>query len=65
MAGRGGSGAAVRERCCGTGAVEIVPVEGETCPPTTWQTSRRPHEVNELITATINRAKQHGYGAAA
>jgi hypothetical protein len=62
---RTGVTVSVRERFCGTGSVEIVPAEGETCPPTTWQTVRRPHEVNDLITATINRAKQHGYGAAA
>jgi hypothetical protein len=56
--------ASVKERVCGTGTIEIVPAD-ESCPSGFWQTVRRPAEVNELIVSTINRAKQHGYGAAA
>jgi hypothetical protein len=56
--------ASLKERLCGTGGIEIIPGD-ENCPPAVWQTVRRPLEVNELIVATINRAKQHGYGAAA
>jgi hypothetical protein len=52
-----------RERLCGTGSIEIIPGDDRT--PAIWQTVRRPLEVNELIVSTINRAKQHGYGAAA
>jgi len=54
----------VKERVCGTGTIEIVPAD-ESCPSAFWQTVHRPAEVNELIVSTINRAKQHGYGAAA
>jgi hypothetical protein len=59
-----------KERCCGTGSIEIVPggsngADDADCAPAVWQTIHRPAEVNELIVATINRAKQHGYGAAA
>jgi hypothetical protein len=54
----------VRERVCRTGTVEIIPAD-ESCAPAAWQTIRRPQEVNDLIDSTINRAKQHGYGAAA
>jgi hypothetical protein len=53
-----------KERLCATGSIEIVPGD-ESCPPAVWQTVARPAEVHELIVATINRAKQHGYGAAA
>jgi hypothetical protein len=56
--------ASLKERLCGTGGIEIIPGD-ESCPPAVWQTVARPAEVNELIVATINRAKQHGYGAAA
>jgi hypothetical protein len=54
----------LKERLCGTGSIEIVPAD-EQCPAGVWQTVRRPVEVNELIVATINKAKAHGYGAAA
>jgi hypothetical protein len=54
----------LRERLCATGSVEILPCD-ESRAPGVWQTIARPREVNELIVATINRAKQHGYGAAA
>lgn len=54
----------VKERVCGTGSVEIVPSD-EACPAGVWQTVRRPAEVNELIVSAMNKAKQHGYGAAA
>jgi hypothetical protein len=53
-----------KERLCGTGSIEIIP-GGEECESGVWQTIHRPLEVNELIVATINRAKLHGYGAAA
>lgn len=56
--------ASLKERLCATGSIEIVPGD-ESCAPALWQTIARPAEVNELIVATINRAKQHGYGAAA
>jgi hypothetical protein len=53
----------VKERLCATGSIEITP--GDEAQPATWQTIPRPLEVNELIIATINRAKQHGHIAAA
>jgi hypothetical protein len=55
--------ASLKERICGTGSIEIYP--GDEGAPAIWQTIHRPLEVNELIVSTINRAKQHGYGAAA
>lgn len=55
----------LKERLCGTGSIEIVPGGDEPFPSGVWQTVRRPVEVNELIVATINKAKAHGYGAAA
>jgi hypothetical protein len=54
----------VKERVCGTGSIEIVPSD-EQCATGVWQTVPRPIEVNEMIVSTINRAKAHGYGAAA
>jgi hypothetical protein len=54
----------VKERLCATGSIEIVPSD-EMLASATWQTIPRPLEVNELIVATINRAKQHGHVAAA
>jgi hypothetical protein len=56
--------ASTKERFCRTGSIEIIPAD-ETCPLGVWQTITRPLEVNELIVSTINKAKQHGYGAAA
>jgi hypothetical protein len=56
--------ASVKERLCATGSIEIIPSD-ESCVPGVWQTVRRPLEVNELIVSTINKAKQHGYVAAA
>jgi hypothetical protein len=57
--------ASVKERVCRTGTIEIYASGAEPCPPALWQTIHRPAEVNELIVSTINKAKQHGYGAAA
>ncbi len=54
----------VRERLCATGSIEITP-EDETLLPALWQTIPRPIHVNEMIVATINKAKSHGMGAAA
>ena len=56
--------ASVKEKVCGTGSIEIVPAD-ETCPPAVWQTIRAPAQVHELIVSAINKAKAHGYGAAA
>jgi len=56
--------ASLKESLCATGSIEIVAAD-ESCPSASWQTVSRPREVNELIVSTINRAKQHGYGAAA
>lgn len=54
----------MREKCCALGSIEITCAdEYETTG--VWQTIRRPNEVHELIVATINKAKHHGYGAAA
>lgn len=53
-----------RERCSRTGTIEIMPAD-EECPAGQWQTIRRPHQVNDVIVNTINRAKQHGHVAAA
>lgn len=54
----------VREKLCGTGSIEITCADEEQTTGM-WQTIRRPNEVHELIVATINKAKHHGYGAAA
>jgi hypothetical protein len=56
--------ASFKEKFCGAGSIEIVP-EDQACPPGVWQTIRKPFEVNELIVSAMNKAKQHGYGAAA
>jgi hypothetical protein len=56
--------ASVKERVCATGSIEIIPSD-EQCATGVWQTVPRPVEVNEMIVSTINKAKAHGYGAAA
>ena len=45
-------------------SIEIVPAD-ETLAPAVWQTIRCPEQVHELIVSAINKAKAHGYGAAA
>lgn len=46
-----------RERLWRLGSIEIVPAD-ESCPPSVWQTVRRPHEVHRIIQSTIDRARQ-------
>ena len=53
-----------KERVTTTGSIEITP-EDESCPPGVWQTVSKPHDVHDLITRTIAKAKHHGLGAAA
>jgi hypothetical protein len=54
----------VKERITATGSIEITP-EDENYPPGVWQTIKKPQEVHDLITRTIQKAKHHGLGAAA
>jgi hypothetical protein len=49
-----------REKLWRLGSIEIVPVD-DSCPPSVWQTVRRPAEVHAKIQATIERAKQGGF----
>ena len=46
-----------REKLCGLGSIEIVPVD-DSCPPSVWQSVKRPAEVQAKIQSTIDRAKQ-------
>jgi hypothetical protein len=50
-----------RERLLGLGSIDIIPSD-PNCPIAQWQTIARPREVNEQITATINKARQGGVG---
>src|SRR5438874_7139734 len=48
-----------REKLLGVGTIEIIPSD-ESLPVASWRTIARPHRVHEVITATVNRAKQGG-----
>jgi hypothetical protein len=48
-----------REKLWRLGSIEIVPAD-DSCPPSVWQTVRRPVEVHAKVQATIERAKQGG-----
>ena len=48
-----------REKLWRLGSIEIVPAD-DSCPPSVWQTVKRPAEVHAKVQATIERAKQHG-----
>ena len=48
-----------REKLWRLGSIEIVPAD-DSCPPSVWQTVRRPNEVHDKVRATIERAKQGG-----
>jgi hypothetical protein len=48
-----------REKLCGLGSIEIIPVN-DSCPPSVWQTVKKPAEVQAKIQSTIDRAKQGG-----
>lgn len=48
-----------REKLWRLGSIEIIPVD-DSCPPSTWQTVRKPAEVQAKIQSTIDRAKQGG-----
>jgi hypothetical protein len=48
-----------REKLWRLGSIEIVPAD-DSCPPSVWQTVRRPEEVHAKIRSTIDRAKQGG-----
>lgn len=50
-----------REKLWRLGSIEIIPVD-DSCPPSTWQTVRRPAEVHAKVQATIERARQGGQG---
>jgi hypothetical protein len=46
-----------RERLWRLGSIDIIPAD-DSCPPSVWQTVRRPAEVHRVIQSTIDRAKQ-------
>jgi hypothetical protein len=48
-----------REKLWRLGSIEIIPSD-DSCPPSVWQTVRRPEEVNAKIRSTVDRAKQGG-----
>lgn len=48
-----------REKLWRLGSIEIVPAD-ESCPPSVWQTVKKPADVHAKVRATIERAKQHG-----
>lgn len=45
-----------REKLWRLGSVEIAPID-DSCPPSVWQTIKRPAEVQAKIQATVERAK--------
>jgi hypothetical protein len=48
-----------REKLWRLGSIEIIPA-ADSCPPSVWQTVKRPAEVHAKIQLTIERAKQGG-----
>jgi hypothetical protein len=52
-----------REKLWGLGSIEIIPVD-DSCPTSTWQTVRKPEEVQAQIQATLDRAKQGAFTSA-
>jgi hypothetical protein len=49
-----------REKLWRLGSIEIIPVD-DSCPPSVWQTVKKPAVVQAKIQATIDRAKQGGF----